>query len=728
MPELKIENSLVPALTIGAIAGLDNVIAALAIGALIFSGPLAPGLGLGVSVIILGGALIAFIAAVRSAIPNSIALVQEATIAILATVILTTIIQIEGDKDVKVATAIAMIGTSAIVTGALFWITGRLKIGRLVRYLPYPVVAGFLAGSGWLLLDGAVKMMTGFGFGREFLAALSDPYELMRVIPAACLASILLFFFTRYRHYATIPILMCVAVLAFYAVLWALGISHDTARQLGHLPPMVVNGETLLPSPKLLAQANWSAIIVALPNLLAIAGLTMVGFMLNIGGLELTIGRDVDLDAELRSTGIANLASGGVGGPAGYVGLAMTTLAENAGVHGRSVGIATAAFMLIGLFLAGPLIFQLPVFLTGGFVLFLGLGLTKEWLFDTRNRMPLSEWLIVATILLTVVFIGFMEGMLIGLLVSSGLFVFKYSRLPVVLSHVAGDARRSTVDRSLTDVRHLSDHGQTIEIVQLQGFLFFGTAERVVDLVRNRLADEGKQKLRFIILDFHAVSGADTAAIAGFLKIKRLVEGKQIRVYYTRVPKELEDDLKSAGIDQSLQNLIQFETDLDRALELAEDALLSALEQDAADHDTLSYFEAAIGPHPRLQELIDKMTLRKMQPEEVLIEQGELANDIFFVAKGRVRIQKTLANGKPLRLRTMMAGAVVGEIALYLQQPRTADVIVDVPSEVLQLSAAELSELEQNDPELAILAHRLMATNVSEKLSVANRAILAAQT
>ena len=91
--------SFTPAAMIGLIAGIDNIAAALAMGALIFAGPLASGMGLGVGVILLGGAILALVVALRSVLPNSVALVQETTIAILAA-------------------AIAIIGTSALATGA----------------------------------------------------------------------------------------------------------------------------------------------------------------------------------------------------------------------------------------------------------------------------------------------------------------------------------------------------------------------------------------------------------------------------------------------------------------------------------------------------------------------------------------------------------------------------------------------------------------------------------
>ena len=708
---------------IGLVAGIDNIAAALSMGALLFAGPIASGMGLGVGVVLLGGSLMAAIIALTSKLRNSIGLVQETTIAIIAAAIIGMTLKSTGNADTKVATAVAMIGVSSLVTGALFWITGRLKIGDMVRFLPYPVVAGFLAGSGLLLVDGALILLTGRSLGPEFPGVFSESAELWRLGPAVLFGITLHLVLGRFNHPAAMPFVMLVSVALFYYALSVVNMPVETARSLGHLPQMNTSGGIELPTIDLVYKVDWWLVINSWPTFLAIAGLSMVGLMLNISGLELALGKDLDVNAELRSTGFANMGSGVVGGPSGFVGLSMTLLADKFGVDGRSAGIATVAVMLLGLFSAGSLIFQVPVFLTGGFVLYLGAQLLKEWFIDTQNKLPRSKWLIVGVILLSIALIGFMEGLAVGLLASSAVFVFKYSRLPVIRLHATGVERRSTVDRSPSDIKFLSEHGQCIEVVQLQGYLFFGTADRVVDLVRRRLADSSLGKLRFIILDFKNVSGADSAAITCFQKIQTLVEGEDVKVFFSDVPDELCQHFSIAGMMFGVDQIMALHTDLDHALEKAEEMILGEQTGSDESNDLINHLSATIGPHPRLAEFIETMTRLEMEREDLLIRQGEEANDIFFLAAGRVRVQISLPNGNMLRVRTMLPGAVVGEIAFFLNQTRSADVVIDAPSVVFRLSAEDLVRLESEDAELAAIAHRILATNLSEKLAVANKMI-----
>lgn len=712
-----------PAAMIGLIAGVDNIAAALAIASLLFAGPLSSGLGLGVGVVLVGGAVLALVVALRSTLPNSVALVQETSVAILAAAIVAATATLEGPTDVKIATAVAILGVSSLVTGALFWITGRLGLGGLVRFLPYPVVAGFLAGSGWLLVDGSMVMLTGHGIGPTFFEIASRTGMLMLIGLTILFALVLQLSLARFKHPATVPVVMVAAGLAFFAALAASGLGIEDARSAGYLPKLTAHGGVELPTFEMLTIVDWRAVLSAGPTILSIAALSMVGLLLNVSGLELAVGRDIEVNAELRSSGIANLLSGMIGGPSGYVGLTMTVLAQRTGVHGRGAGVATALAMILGLAAAGGLIFQVPVFLTAGFVLFLGIGLLMEWLVATRRELPVIEWLIVVVILLSIALIGFLQGLAVGLMVSIAVFVFNYSRLPVVRLNTSGIEHRSSVDRSSQASRLLSRHGDAIEIVQLQGYLFFGSADRMVNYVRRRLQAPNQTPLRFLVLDFRHVSGLDSAATSGFLKIRRMSEDYGVKVFLTHVSAEVERTLGLAGMRFSAEGPMTLEVDIDHALEHAEEAILKEQPEHGVQAGLLNHLTAIAGPHHRMDDLLSHMTRIPVKAGDTVIKAGEKADDVFFIAHGRVRVQVTLPNGRILRLRTMTDGAFVGEIALYMQQERTADVIVEAPSEIFRLSAADLARLEREDPEVALLAHRLLAINLSEKLSVANQAI-----
>ncbi|PWC77695.1 hypothetical protein TSH64_25310 [Azospirillum sp. TSH64] len=725
---------------IGLIAGIDNLGNGLAIAALLFTGPLAAGLGAGVGVVLLSAAILALLVSLRSTQPNSVALVQETGVAILASTVATMAAGLEdAPEGVRIATAFAILGGSTLVTGLLFWSVGRLRLGRLVRFFPHPVVAGFLAGSGWLLVEGALAMVSGrHGLGAG-IAGLAAPMVAVTAAAAVGLAGLLVLAMRRSDSPFAMPLVLLAAALAFHAGLPLLGVTAEQARGWGWLPGVAGGGGFSLPVPtEVLALADWGRVAAALPAMVSVAVLGMLGLLLNVSGIELAQGesaqgRDIDADAELRSTGAANLLAGALGGPSGYVGLGMTLLAGRMGASGRGAGLATAAVILGGLFVAGWLVSVTPVFLTAGLILFLGVELLQEWLIDARRRLPRTEWLIVLAVVLAIAGIGFMEGLALGLAVSLAMFVYSYSRLPVIRGRHSGAELRSRVDRSPAASLHLTGAGAAIEAMQLQGYLFFGTAEQIVGPVRDRLeraggqmgGQAGAQPLRFLIIDFRHIKGMDSAAAGVFRRIRNLIGAAGATLVLSALPDAVEDAFRSCGLDPDRDPVLRRAPDLDHALESCEEALLAQSSADGggADAPLLRHLEAMTGPHPRLADAVAALDTLHLEPDEVLIRAGEAASDVFIIGRGRVKVQIALPDGRSLRLRTMTAGAVVGEIALLLGQTRGADVVVETPATIHRLTAATLARLEREDPELALVLHRILATTLAQKVTLANRLI-----
>ena len=115
--------------------------------------------------------------------------------------------------------------------------------------------------------------------------------------------------------------------------------------------------------------------------------------------------------------------------------------------------------------------------------------------------------------------------------------------------------------------------------------------------------------------------------------------------------------------------------------------------------------------------------LKRGKEGDYLIRRGEAADDVYIVLSGRIRVQVELPNGRILRLRTMTPGAIVGDIAFYTKQRRTADVIIDRDSTVLRLSSDGLKQIEKADGILASGIHRILARTLAEQLVLANNVI-----
>jgi SulP family sulfate permease len=162
---------------------------------------------------------------------------------------------------------------------------------------------------------------------------------------------------------------------------------------------------------------------------------------------------------------------------------------------------------------------------------------------------------------------------------------------------------------------------------------------------------------------------------------------------------------------------VRFEPDLDRGLERIEDALLHPREEEVAPSRIVSS-DGARDPLSGLPERFARYLDRQVVPEgTVLIRQGEPPGDLYVLESGRLNVETTTLEGTRIRLSSVSPGVMVGEVAMYLGGPRTADVVADTPCVVHRLSGASLERMEMEDPELAAALHRRLAEYLAERVS-----------
>ncbi|APR75663.1 Sulfate transporter [Minicystis rosea] len=127
--------------------------------------------------------------------------------------------------------------------------------------------------------------------------------------------------------------------------------------------------------------------------------LAAISVLLNATGLELATEQDLDLDRELRVTGVANVVLGLVGGVPGYLSLSESTLNHKVGAKSRAPGLIAGGLSLLAL-LAGPAtLAYFPKPILGGLLLFMGLSFLLETVYDAWFRLPRLEYGLVILIL-----------------------------------------------------------------------------------------------------------------------------------------------------------------------------------------------------------------------------------------------------------------------------------------------------------------------------------------
>jgi SulP family sulfate permease len=206
----------------------------------------------------------------------------------------------------------------------------------------------------------------------------------------------------------------------------------------------------------------------------------------------------------------------------------------------------------------------------------------------------------------------------------------------------------------------------------------------------------------------------DSSGVLSFRKVAQLAAASGFELVFAAAPESVQKQLGRGGVAETV-GVVRFEPDLDRGLQLCEDELLA--EATAGTVGGPSEGIAALPPH--LESYLER---RSLAEGAVLIRQGDPPDDMFVLESGRLRVELTTPEGARRRLGTVRPGVVVGEIALYTGVARTADVIAETPSVVLELSRASIERLEAEEPETAAALHRWLATTLAVRLTDAQRA------
>ncbi len=715
------------ALTGGLVVGVVVVIVAVSFGALVFSGELADFTSRGIGFGLLSAAVLGALVALGSSFRGMVATPQDSPAAIMALIAASIAASLPASvgREEVFATVVAAVSATSIATGVFFFALGSFKLGGLVRFIPYPVIGGFLAGTGWLLVKGAFGVMADVPLGFAQLPVLLQWEVAKRWLPGLVFGLLLFALLRRFSHFLILPGMLLASIGLFYLLLAVTGTRVAEARELGFfLGPFPDGGLWQPPSPGSLAAVDWGLIAGQAGSLAAILIVGVVALLLNASGLELALERDIDLDRELRVGGFANVVAGLGGGLQGFQTLSLSALGHKLCAESRLVALTSAALCAATLFLGGSILSFFPKPSLGGLLLFLGLAFLAEWVWDAWSRLPRGDYFVVLMILLVIGTVGYLESVGVGIVIAVVLFVVNYSRIDVVKHALSGGDHPSNVDRPPTHRQLLQRAGDRQLILELQGFLFFGTADNLFQQVRRRTAAPELDALSFAVLDFRQVSGLDSSAVLSFVKMKQLAESQGLVLVLAHCSEEIRRQLEKGGLadDERIRSF----PELDRAVEWCENQILLAegvgLEGEVRPLEEL-LAEALPGLDPALM-------ARYFERQEVgeghyLMRQGDPPDDLFFVESGQVTVQMELDDGSTVRLLTMGAGTVVGEMELCLGQPRSASVVTERPSVVYRLTAATLERMERDNSRVAAAFFKHVSRLMAERLVINNRTLRA---
>ncbi|MDA9581553.1 cyclic nucleotide-binding domain-containing protein, partial [bacterium] len=590
------------------------------------------------------------------------------------------------------------------------------------RFVPISVAGGFLAAAGCLMVSGAILLATGIDPMNPLNFEAVTDLQKIKLLTVCGLAVVYWYVSTYIKNSLALPLTIFASIFIIHGIFALQGMSIAEAQKLGLL--LEVSGDTKLFIPatqSVFDKLTLATLFEFLPETIAVIVVVGLAILLIIAGIELERNFDSDLNHELKIHGYAIGLSGIFGGFSGLVSLSRSLL----NVEKKSrfpIAAVLTTILCGGVFMVGAdAIALLPQISLAAMVLFLGTQIAFRWMITTFNTLDRLEYMMILVIAGTTLYAGFIFGLGLGVVAGCILFAARASIISIVRSQLSGEAYRSRVVRSPDEEAYLDGAHKTIRIYELQGFLFFGTAHNFYTLIKEQLEDTDDE-VRHLILSFRHVSGIDASAEQILQKIFYAADKHNCSVSTIELPKR--DQIRVARLLHRSPALIadQNYAAIYDAMEAIEESMLRERAFDAIG-SLQRWLELRFDDIETAEKLFDILQPEEYVDGQVICHQGEDADDIYFLDRGRVDVVSHDMPGQAFRIYSYMRHTMLGEMGFVRRETRSADLVARGTTVIYTLSRETYQKLEKaRDPSVDALLH-LISVTLSDRIISANRTI-----
>jgi SulP family sulfate permease len=713
-------HGIVADLSLAVLSGVVSVLATIAFAAMIFSGPLVKGVPLAFLAFLAGTALSALLIGFFSRFYCNLSGAQDESAAILATFAGGLVGMGVIDEGAAISTMVAVIVLSTATFGLVLLLLGVLKWGKYTQLIPYPVVGGFLAGVSLLMLSATIRFLSGVTLTMDSLPQFFSWEMTLRWLPSLIAAGLLYWGMNRIRSSLVLPIGLISILVLFYAVAGALSVSIESLRERAFVFTAIPVGGVFDIKSLSLTSIDWTIVRQAWDEIGALVLVCTIGASLATTALEIGTGIELEANHELRAHGLANLVSALLGGLPAFTLAGPSLTYFRLGASSRLMPILRAVFTVTFGVLGLSLLGFVPKIVVGTLLLLFTFGLLDEWLIRARHRLSVRDYVFVLIVAGIIELAGFLPGVGVGILIGVADFLIQYSKLNVIKAELSGRDYRSDVERPLGAEHILREAGGSVITFEIQGFIFFGTALRLLERVRASVA-ASTQKIDYVILGFANVDGLDAAAHFALLKLHNFAKAENICLLFSGLTSDNAKALQSANVFGADQSLCFPTTAI--AVEFVENRLLEPF---SGDEDQISVEDALIavtGMRDKAKALLPYFTFHHIRAGDLLFREGEDADSSILLVRGNLSAHLDLGSGRSVRLRKFLPGTLMGELAFYTGRKRSASLVADTDATIGVISTESIRRLNRDQPAVASEFHQMAARLMANRMMSMNETL-----
>lgn len=712
----------------GLAATLVALPASIAFGVAMYA-PLGGDAGAGALAGLLGATALGVIAPLLGGTPRLVSAPCAPAVAVVGAFALHLAEHTHGDQD-RVILLMTLMGlVAAVIQLGL----GVARAGTIIKYIPYPVVTGYMSGVGIVIFLKQVPALLGLPKGVSLWDGVTSPGSWQwpsLVVAAVTVATMLL----APRITKAIPAAI-IGLLAGLASYFALAAALPELRGVADNPLVIgplASGDASFADSlgarfTAIGALEWSDLGMVFGPALTLAVVLSLDTLKTCVIVDALTGSRHDSNRELVGQGIANAVSATIGGTPGAGTSGATLVNVASGAQTRWSAVFEGALVLVVFLTLGGVVQWAPLAALAG-ILVVVAGRMFDWkaMRWAASRATVFDFVVVVVVIGVAVGVDLITASAVGVALSILLFIRAESRAAVIRRKLEGNTIFSKRRRQPDELDVLARHGAETVVVQLAGSLFFGTT----DQLRTQL-ERDLETRRTVIFDMRMVDAIDLSAIHILEQMLTQLHERGGQAVFCNLPRKLagQDDaaryLCDVGLIERAGEPFVF-ANLSDALAWAEDRTLREHAPAVAPAEgplALEELPMFAGRKPEtVAALMGCIEQRAVKAGELVFRRGETGDEVYFVRQGTIRISLTLEE-KTLHVASFGRGDFFGELAFLDGQARSADAIAETDAELLVISRARFEEIAASHPRLAQATFATIARTLALRLRIADAEI-----
>lgn len=620
---------------------------------------------------------------------------------------------------IPAGSVILLLTVLGLLTGIIQFFLGRVRVGSVIKYIPYPVVSGYLSGVGLIIIGSQLPKLLGAPEHTSWLQALNSPglwqWQSLVVGLVTVLVMLMAPRFTKLVPAAIVGLLA--GVLAYFGIALidqSLLTTADNALIIGRLPGEAhglfdaVTGRWLE-----IGELKVSQVASLLLPALTLAVLLSIDTLKTCVVLDAMTRSRHDSNRELVAQGVANVASACIGGMPGAGQMGATMVNLSSGGQTRLSGAFEGVLALLAFVLLGWLVAWIPVAALAGILIIVGVRMIDRKSFNLLgSRLTIFDFLVIAAVVFTAVTVSLIAASGIGIALAMLLFIREQLASSVIRRKTYGYQVFARRRRSKEEMGLLEQQGDHTVIVELQGSLFFGTKDQLFATLEPDLG-----KCTYFILDMRRVQGVDVSVAQVLNQIRETIAERKGYLIFTDLPQNLPNGRNIESFFQQMKITSDSEhvkvfPRRDDAQVWVEEQVLGIQNQAAQDETLLDLREMELLKDRKMETVAALeacLESRAYKAGEKIYSVGDRGDRLFLIRRGTVQMMLPSEGTTGHHLATYGRGDFFGGLSFLDGQPRGNEAISQTDTDLYMLKREAFDKLKEE--------HRLFAHNLIEALA-----------